>query len=152
MAADPVRALIDGHVMALAQEPGRGKSRNAGPNDCNLEADIGDALDWLIHWVLSGAIFEPRKCQSPTDSVENDQLMLLGSLRTAYRIAGDPKSAASFSWLCSWPSKVITPPIARLVLPLAGARAIGSDRARRNAPQMPSDNEANTRSNATGDA
>ena len=41
MAADPVRPLVDRHVMTPAEEPSRRKPRNAGTNDCNLEAGMG---------------------------------------------------------------------------------------------------------------
>ena len=41
MTANTVCALVDGHVMALAQKPGRGKSGDSGPDNCDLETDIG---------------------------------------------------------------------------------------------------------------
>jgi hypothetical protein len=42
MAPETIGALVDRHIMALAQKPGCRQSRNSGPNDRNLEANIGD--------------------------------------------------------------------------------------------------------------
>ena len=61
MAADTVCTLVNGHIMALAQKPCRGKPGDPGSDDCNFEAKIGEHASLLSNEALQDALSGARR-------------------------------------------------------------------------------------------